>query len=153
MRTFIAISFLLLPCLAFSQAEQDKTVIFGSQVVADDSFYVLQTTYIPGAGRIDTLKEFEFFRDTTSLKNYRDNFRQQVDALFERIRFLRTEYDSLNSRLLELDTVVADIISTVGGEVSREHYSLSEENPTYAQPVLYFMTRSRHNKRRRKKYP
>lgn len=141
-------AFVALPILAICQAEQDKTVFFAADTVEIDSFYILQTTFVPNAGRIDTFKQFEFFRDTQSLKNYRDNLRQHVDALLQRIMFLRVEYDSLNSRLLELDTLVSQIIQFVGGEI-RPFVKVTEHEIPFQQFDIVFMSKKRNRKRRK----
>lgn len=131
-------------------SESDKTVIYTPDTPEKDSFYVLQTTYIEAHGRIDTVKDYSFFRDTNSLKNYRDNVHQQVDGLLQRIMFLRLEYDSLRSRALELDTLVQDIINFVRSETTSLFYESIEQPPAIFQlEFACYLTSTK--KRRRKK--
>ena len=150
MKKLIFCLIMAIPFLGFCQSEQDKTVVFAVDTAATDSFFVLQTTFVPGIGKIDTLKEYKFFRDTQSLKNYRDNLKFQVDALLERIKFLRIEYDSLNSRLLELDTIVAEVINFVGGDLSNHGKFVEHEIPVIAN-FDFICPFSKNGRRKRKK--
>ena len=133
------------------QSEADKTVIFTSDTPEKDSFYVKQTTFVPANGRIDTLKDYTFFRDTNTLKNYRDNVHQQVDGLLQRIMFLRLEYDSLRSRALELDTLVQDIIIFVRSETKSLFYESIEQIPAISQMEFACYLTSRQKRRRQKR--
>lgn len=132
------------------QSEAEKTVVFTSDTPEKDSFYVKQTTFVPANGRIDTLKDYTFFRDTNTLKNYRDNVHQQLEGLRQRIMFLKLEYDSLRSRALELDTLVEDIINFVRSETTSLFYESIEQPPAIFQlEFACYLTSTK--KRRRKK--
>lgn len=149
----IFLIFALLFCLSLSgQSEHQSTVIYASDTPEKDSFFVLQTTYTPLNGRVDTLKDYQFFRDTNTLKNYRDNMRQRVEGLRQRIMFLRLEYDSLSSRSLELDTLVQEIIIFVRSETEHVSFEVIDQTPaTIEIQFACFLTNNRSRRRRERK--
>lgn len=115
MKNLLVAFFLIAACMQIAaQSESSKTVVFRLDTIQADSFYLLETSYIPSGGRRDTLNNHILFRDTVDFRLYYENMLQQADGLTDKIEFLTLERDSIRARahrLADYQTSLTDFAS------------------------------------------